>query len=111
MRTSEKKLVLCPHQVHYIRNAWNTGQFPESLAVLARQDEAVAEWLHGVCSAMCLAMNCLFGQRGTEKGRAMASIASRIADKVLEHRGPEITEHDHFTEGIDTVDEVPCDED
>ena len=106
-----KSLVLCPHQVSRFLCARSIGPIPSALKNLVNSNDDVESWIYGLRGALALASDCLQGCRHTTEELKCSDIARQVADKVLECRGPEITEHDDYTRSIKTVDEIPVEDD
>ena len=107
-----KPLVLCPHQAKNFQYARAVGKLPPALKELLKSDASVENWVYGLRTALSLASDCFLGKRLTTECMKYGDIACQVADAVLERRGPEITEHDTYTESLSRIlDEVPCNED
>ncbi len=108
---TNKPLVLCQHQVNDFRYACKVGKLPPELEKLMQLYPDVYGWVHGLRCALGLASDCLQGRRLTTELMTYGRIARQVADAVLAHRGPEITEHDSYSIGLTTFDEIPEDTD
>jgi hypothetical protein len=85
---------------------------PESIRQLFDADPEAAQWLLGARSALCLALDALYGKRYMDDGYNTRQVAAHIVDKVLSNRGPELTEHDAYTErASELFDEIPVEDD
>jgi len=83
------------------------GSAPEQLKDLALRDLAVARWLGGLRAVACLALDHMEGCRQSGAGYTYDAVAGKLADRILEARGPAITEPDAYSADLDTVDEIP----